>query len=482
MTSLPALFLATCAEHPERPAVTCGPRTLSYRELADAAGSLAAELGRRGVGRGELVGVRVARSVDVAVAVLGVMLAGAAYVPLDPRYPAGRLRLMTEECRISHVVGDSVPVWGHPPAVVPPTLHTDDTAYVIYTSGSTGRPKGCVVTHGNVLSLLEAALPLFDIGPDDRWALFHSVNFDLSVWEMWGALATGGTVVVVDEDASLDPGELIGLLIRERVTVLNQVPSVFRMLAEAHEDEGRPPLPLRYLIFGGDAVDLEGTARFLAGLPPGAGPVAVNMYGITETTVHATFKELDPATLHGANPSPIGRPLPNLGITLRDPDGSEVPDGEAGEIWVSGAGVAAGYLGRDELTAERFVVVDGVRHYRSGDLARRVPGGELQYLSRIDRQVKLRGMRIELPEIEVVLRACAGVRDAAVLLETDDAVGELLVAYVAAGDAFDLGRARAECARVLPSHMVPTRFERLATLPLSPSGKVDHRALSGSAQ
>ncbi|MET8336058.1 amino acid adenylation domain-containing protein [Streptosporangium canum] len=478
MSSLPALFLESCVKYPERTAVVAGSRILSYQELAEAAGSLAAELGRRGVSRGELVGVRLARSADAVVAIVGVLLSGAAYVPLDPRYPADRLRLMTEECRITHTVGENVPVWGHPAASVQPELDEDDAAYVIYTSGSTGRPKGCVVTHGNVLSLLDAALPLFDVGPDDRWALFHSINFDFSVWEIWSALATGAAVVVVDEDASLDPGELLDLLIRERVTILNQVPSIFRMLIEAHEDEGCPPLPLRYLIFGGDAVDLEATSRFLASLPAAARPVAINMYGITETTVHSTFKELDPDTLRGSNPSPIGRPLSSLGITLRDPDGVEVPDGEVGEIWVSGAGVAAGYFQRDELTAERFVVVDGTRHYRSGDLARRLPDGEFQYLSRADRQVKLRGMRVELPEIEVALRACTGVKEAAVLLESDEAVGELLVAYVAAGTGFDPGQARAECARVLPSHMVPTRFERRDSLPLSPSGKVDYRALS----
>ncbi|TMR99668.1 amino acid adenylation domain-containing protein [Nonomuraea basaltis] len=488
--SLPEVFTEVCARQPERTAVVCGTRSLTYGELATAARSLAAELVRRGVARGELVGLRVSRSADVPVAVLGITLAGAAYVPLDPQYPADRLRLMVAEAGIRYVVGEPgehpgmnvqnhVPVWDHAPAPADglPALNRDDLAYVIYTSGSTGRPKGCVVTHGNVLSLLDGALPLFAVGADDRWALFHSINFDFSVWELWGALATGAAVIVVDADTAVDPEEFLELLIRERVSVLNQVPPVFRVLAETHADAGRPPLPLRYLIFGGDAVDLDVTAAFLAALPEGARPVAVNMYGITETTVHVTFKELDAAALHGSNRSPIGRPLPHLDIVLRDESGAEVPVGEVGEMWVSGGGVAVGYLGREELTAERFVTSGGVRFYRSGDLARRLPDGELQYLGRADRQVKLRGIRIELGEIEAVLRGCTGVRDAVVRLVTDRALGELLAACVVADDGFDAELVRAECGRVLPSPMVPTRYELLPAIPLSTTGKVDRAAL-----
>ncbi|MET8229833.1 amino acid adenylation domain-containing protein [Micromonospora sp. NPDC005298] len=488
--SLPELFARRRAERPDATAVLCGPESLTYAEVDAAARGLAAELGRRGVRPGDMVGLQVTRTVDVPVAVLGIMLAGAAYVPLDPHYPAERLRLMIDEAEIGCVVGvpdderaisaTGVPVRGHAPVPMAdlPVPGPDDHAYVIYTSGSTGRPKGCVITHRNVVSLLAAALPLFDVGPDDRWTLFHSMNFDFSVWELWGPLTTGGTVVIVDPIASVDPDEFVELLIRDRVTVLNQVPSVFRALVQAHTAAGHPALALRRLVFGGEAVDLDTTARFLNALPADGRPVAVNMYGITETTVHVTYKELDAAALDGTDRSPIGVPLPHLTVEVRDEDGTPLPDGATGEMWVSGAGVGVGYLRRPELTAERFVERDGVRWYRSGDLARRLPDGQLQYLGRADRQVKVRGFRIELGEIEAVLRRVGGVRDAVVEVVNGRAGGQFLVAYVVPGDGFDERLARTRCEEMLPAHMMPARFESIDAVPLTASGKVDRAALS----
>ncbi|WP_433389477.1 amino acid adenylation domain-containing protein [Micromonospora sp. KLBMP9576] len=474
-------FLETCARQPERTAVVCREESLTYAGLAAEARALAAELLRRGVAPGDLVGVRVARSIDVPVAILGIMLAGAAYVPLDPGYPAERLRFIVDEAGIGLVVGEDVPARGHPaaPDAVLPRVAASDRAYVIYTSGSSGRPKGCVVTHHNVLSLLRAALPLFDVGPDDRWTQFHSINFDVSVWEMWGPLVTGGTVVVVDADAAYDPELFLDLLLDRRVTVLLQVPAVFRLVAEAHVEAGRPRHALRYVVFAGEAVDLETAAAFVAGQP---GDVRlVNMYGPTETTVYATFKLLDEEALSGrTNRSPIGHALGHLSITLRDADGVEVPAGEAGEMWISGAGVCGGYLRRDDLTAERFVTSDGVRHYRTGDLARRLPGGDLEFLGRADRQVKLRGFRIELAEIEGALRRCDGVRDAAVEVVSGREVGDYLAAYLVAeeGATDVVGRARAGCERTLPPHMLPATYTVLPAIPLTPSGKVDRSALA----
>ncbi|HEV2086973.1 MAG TPA: amino acid adenylation domain-containing protein [Cryptosporangiaceae bacterium] len=479
--SLPEWFLQTCARHPERTAVVCGAESVTYAELTTEARALAAEMLRRGVVPGDLVGLRVTRSIETPVAILGTMLAGAAYVPLDPHYPAERLRFISEEAGIGLVVGQDVPVRGHPPAPEAdlPVLNPADRAYVIYTSGSTGRPKGCVITHANVLGLLGAALPLFDFGPDDRWTLFHSINFDVSVWEMWGPLVTGGTLVVVDAEAAYDPEAFLDLLLTQGVTVLLQVPAVFRLLFEAHVEAGRPRHALRYVIFAGEAVDLDTAAAFVEGQSWGVR--LVNMYGPTETTVYATFKQLDDEALRGvANRSPIGRPLAHLSITLRDDDGVEVADGSSGEMWICGAGVSSGYLGRADLTAERFVTLGGVRYYRSGDLARRLPDGELEFLGRVDRQVKLRGFRIEPAEIEAVLRRCAGVRDAAVEVATGHDIGDYLVAYVVPDDdCFDAGQVRAECERVLPSHMLPATYVLLPAIPLTPSGKVDRTALAG---
>jgi nonribosomal peptide synthetase DhbF len=477
--SLPERFRETCARQPERTAVVCGAQSLTYAELDREARALAAEMVRRGVGPGDLIGLRVARSIDVPVAIVGILMAGAAYVPLDPQYPAKRLQMIVEEAGIAWVVGDGIPIRGHAPApdVELPEPGPTDRAYVIYTSGSTGRPKGCVVTHRNVLSLLAAALPLFDVGPDDRWTLFHSINFDVSVWELWGPLVTGGTVVIVEADAALDPQEMLDLVIAERVTVLLQVPAVFRLLAEAHAEAGRPRHSLRYVIFAGEAVDLATLAAFVDGQREEVR--LVNMYGPTETTVYATHKLLDEAALHGANRSPIGRPLAHLAIVLRDEHGAEVPDGVPGEMWISGAGVCDGYLGRDDLTAERFVTVDGARCYRTGDLARRLPDGELEFLGRADRQVKVRGFRIELTEIEAVLRTCAGVRDAVVEVVTGGDATDFLVAYlVPDDDRFSMAQARAECEQSLPPHMVPNVFTLVPAIPLTPSGKVDRGALA----
>ena len=426
---------------------------------------------------------------------LGILKAGAAYVPLDPAYPEARLRAraadaglrfavagtghalacgLTEEQAVSTAAGEV-------PVQIKMTTGPDDTAYVIYTSGSTGRPKGCVVTHGNVLGLLRAALPLFDVDHHDRWALFHSTSFDFSVWEIWGALATGGTVVVVPPRAALSPEELLDLLVRERVTVLNQVPSVFRYLDLAFEQAGRPETKLRYVVFGGESVDLGVLREFAARFPPERRPALVNMYGITETTVHVTFKLLDEAALAGTARSPIGLPLPHLTVELRDADGQPVPKGRPGEMWISGDGVAAGYLGRPELTAERFVTRGSRRFYRSGDLARRTADGELEYVGRVDRQVKLRGFRVEPGEIESVLRGAPEVRDAAVTVVTTGGGARLLVACVVPRGDSVTPAVRRHAAAALPRHMVPDRYVTVPALPLTPSGKLDRQALDDLA-
>lgn len=495
--SLTGLFAEVCARRREHVAVVCGSEQLTYGDLDTRARALAAVLVARGVARGDMVGLQVRRTHEVPIAVLGILLAGAAYVPLDPAYPAERLRFIAEETAIRCVVGDPgenlgvtvehrVPVDG---AIATdehrtrseglPELSGDDLAYVIYTSGSTGQPKGCVVTHGNVMSLLSSALPMFEVDDQDRWSLLHSVAFDFSVWELWGAFATGATAVVVDTDTVVDLDLLLQLLSRERVTVLNQVPSYFRALVDAAAHAPDLPFYLRYLVFGGEPVDLAATSAFLDALPNKQRPTAVNMYGITETTVHVTHKELDRATLTGSVRSPIGRPLGHLQVELRDDDGAPVATGEVGEMWVSGDGVVPGYIARPELTAQRFVVTDGVRRYRSGDLARELPNGELEYLGRTDRQVKLRGVRIELAEVEAALRRCTGVRDAVVELRTQRRVGDVLFATVVVDGPFDVGRLRDECSTMVPPPYVPARFERVDRMPLTASGKVDRAAVAG---
>ncbi|MDP9122454.1 MAG: amino acid adenylation domain-containing protein, partial [Acidobacteriota bacterium] len=441
--SLVARFAAVAAGRPDAIAVVGQGERLSYGELAARSNRLARHLRRVGVVPGDRVGLLLERSPEMVVAILGVLGAGAAYVPLDPAYPEERLSFMladsgarvvvTEggsEARLALPEGirrvrvDGAEIGRESRAGFGLGLGPDDLAYLLYTSGSTGRPKGVGVTHGNVLRLLGSTAGWFGFGPGDVWTLFHSYAFDFSVWELWGALAAGGRLVVVPWPVSRTPEAFRELLIREQVTVLNQTPSAFGQLAGAEEAasgrEKRGLSSLRLVIFGGEALEPSLLAPWVARYGEEQ-PRLVNMYGITETTVHVTYRPLGSRDLGSG--SRIGRPIPDLAVYLLDsphplhaPEGGglePVPIGVAGEIFVGGAGVARGYPGRPDLTAASFVPdpfgsSPGARLYRSGDLARQRPDGDLEYLGRIDHQVKVRGFRIELGEIELAL-ASSGV-------------------------------------------------------------------------
>lgn len=498
--SLPDLFSAVARRLPDRIALVDGDTAFTYAEVDHAAAGLAAALREEGVVRGTMVGLVLERTARVPVAILAILKLGAIYVPLDPKYPAARLRHMVTDASVSLVVGDrtalphevSQQVRGvdlssraTPSTDDRPT--SEDVAYVIYTSGSTGLPKGCLATHGNVLSLVRATIQLLRLGADDRWSLFHSAGFDVSVFELWAAWSTGATAVVVSSAAAHSPRELLGLLREAGVTVLSMVPSVFTQLVHAHAEEGTADLGLRYVLFAGESIQLDVVSDFLGRFADP--PTAVNLYGITEITVHATFKELRESDLSGPVASPIGRELPHLRIVLRDEEGRPVPPGEPGEIWVHGFGVARGYLNRPELTAERFRVVAGDPAgdvgYRSGDLARRLENGELEFLGRSDQQVKLRGFRIELGEIESVLRGHTGVREVAVLVDDSRPDGRALLALFVPADTSDIPAAatlRAAARQKLPEYMVPQRFEAVAALPLTPSGKLDRQTLEDAVR
>ncbi len=340
---------------------------------------------------------------------------------------------------------------------------------MIYTSGSTGRPKGVVVRHGNVARLFSATDRWFGFGPEDVWTLFHSYAFDFSVWELWGALLYGGRLVVVPYWVSRSPEAFHELLRAERVTVLNQTPSAFRQLLWA--GEGKPAdLALRYVIFGGEALEPVSLAPWFERYGDER-PRLINMYGITETTVHVTYREIRKEDTASA----VGCPIPDLGVYLVDPSLNLVPLGVPGEILVGGAGLALGYLNRPELTAERFIPnpfgEPGSRLYRSGDLARRLPDGDLEYLGRIDHQVKIRGFRIELGEIEAAVARHPSVREAVVLVRD-----ERLVAWVV-GEEITLSDLRAFVGASLPDYMLPSALAVLDKLPLTANGKVDRRAL-----
>ncbi|MEW2378725.1 amino acid adenylation domain-containing protein [Micromonospora sp. NPDC047812] len=498
--TIPALFAERAAAAPDAVAVTFEGTSLTYRDLDARANRLAHHLREHGVGPDTLVAVCLDRSPELVVALLAVLKAGGAYVPLDPTHPAERL---------TELLRDSAPVavlahaatratldgltaaplvdldadahrWADRPTTDPdPGTRPDHLAYVIYTSGSTGRPKGVMVEHANVVRLFSATAGWFGFGPSDVWSLFHSFAFDFSVWEIWGALLHGGRLVIVPRLVSRSPADFHRLLCDEGVTVLNQTPSAFRSLIAAQADSARAHR-LRTVVFGGEALDPTMLRPWYADARNGRTEL-VNMYGITETTVHVTHRPLTPADTERPGVSPIGRPIGDLRLYVLDGRGEPVPPGVVGELHVGGAGVARGYLNRPALTAERFrpsPFVAGDRLYATGDLVRHRPDGALEYLGRNDSQVQIRGYRVELGEIEARLAACPGVRDAVVTVTTD-ATGEprLVGYYTASVRRLTAEALRTRLAGVLPEHMVPAAYVRVAEWPLTPNGKLDHRAL-----
>ncbi|BCY11523.1 amino acid adenylation domain-containing protein [Actinoplanes sp. L3-i22] len=456
-----AAFAEQARRTPDRIAVG----DLTYAELADRARRVAGLLARHGTRPGDLVALLLPRDADLVAAVLGVLAAGAAYLPIDPDYPAERIRFTVEDAApVFTLTGAHLRDLGEPAA--PVTVDSRDLAYVIYTSGSTGTPKGVQVTHGNVLALLDACARRFDHGPDDVWTLFHSYAFDFSVWEMFGALLTGGRIVVVPKKVCWSSSDFARLLDDQGVTVLSQTPSAFYQLTQVEP----APSTLRTVVFGGEALDVSRIAGWWRRHPDP--PDLVNMYGITETTVHVTHLLVDPAT---ATPgvSPIGTPLPGLTVHLLDERLRPVPAGIEGEMYVGGPQLARGYLNRPALTASRFVADPaggGGRLYRSGDRARRTPDGALEFAGRADSQVKVRGFRIELGAVESALAALPGVSGCAVVAR-DGA----LIAYVVT--AVEPAVLRAGLAARLPAHEVPGEFVLLEALPLTVNGKLDTAAL-----
>ncbi|MFE1823562.1 amino acid adenylation domain-containing protein [Streptomyces anulatus] len=504
-------FRERAREAPHRIALSTPDGPVSYGELDARSDRLAARLATRGVRPGVLVGLCTRRGTEAIVAMLGVLKAGGAYVPVDPGYPASRIAYLLDDSGVSLVVAtrntgpvlaDShlAVVWvdddNDDDAAAPLPAHADgdDLAYVIYTSGSTGSPKGVAVPHRNVMRLFTGTQPWFRFDHSDTWSLFHSISFDFSVWEIWGALLHGGRLVLLPETVARSPERLVGLLRSEGVTVLNLTPSAFHQLISS-PDAGRVPpdtagLALRLIVFGGERLD----PRLLAPWVRRHGdrvPELVNMYGITETTVHCTYRPITAADVtDGSGSSPIGVPLPDLRVHLLDEQGVPLPPGVPGEMYVAGAGLARGYVNRPRLTSERFVAAPaGVaeeRLYRTGDRAVRRLDGELLYLGRTDDQVKIRGYRIEPGEIEECLGQLPGIaRVVAAPRNIGD--GEVsLVAYLLPVHRTEPGGP--EAARLtaeaelhvrgsLPRHVRPSHYQVVSEFPMTHQGKVNRDAL-----
>ncbi|MFE2976095.1 amino acid adenylation domain-containing protein [Streptomyces sp. NPDC059258] len=472
-------FVAQVAARPDAPALTAGPATLSYAELDRRAEVLADGLYAHGVRPGDLVGLCLPRSTDLVAAMLAVLKADAVHVPLDPEHPADRRERTARDAGVRLTVTDPAPLTGHPPRPAAPRQKPGSPAYVIHTSGSTGRPKGVLVPHANVTALVDAVRDDFGLSPDDTWTCFHSAAFDFSVWEIWGALLTGGRLVVVDHWTTRSPQDFHALLVRERVSVLSQTPSAFTQLAAA-DRVAQDTVGIRLVVLGGEPLDARPLLDWFDRHPEDRCRL-VNMYGITETTVHVTATTVTRRQALAGSRS-VGRPLPGWSVRVLDAHGRPVPPGAPGEIVVGGAGVALGYLNRPGLTAERFVPdpLDpaGRRLYRSGDLGRLLPDGTLEHLGRIDDQVKVRGFRIEPGEIRHILLEDPAVSAAAVTVTGGgggDAAAVRIDAYVVpapeAGE--DPGPVRERAARLLPAHMVPATVTVLPALPLTANGKLD---------
>ncbi|MBB5056307.1 amino acid adenylation domain-containing protein [Granulicella aggregans] len=503
-SSLADCFEQICRKFPDRTAITCGRETISYGDLNQRANRIAQGLlaahGRTEVNDSpQIVAIYLDRSIAQISSMLGVVKAGFAYLPIDSTYPSARIAQTLEDAAPLAVITDGRLAAGLPSISGVVLIHdqlgisetaldpeqrstADSLAYVMYTSGSTGKPKGVLVTHGNVMRLFAQTDPWFHFNEHDVWTMFHSFAFDFSVWEIWGPLLTGGRLVIVPFEVSRSSEEFYALLSEERVTVLNQTPSAFSLIDQVEEAGPVLPLALRYVIFGGEALQYRALRNWFK-RHGDQQPQLINMYGITETTVHVTYRVVTETDAHAETDSPIGEPIPDLQLYVLDADLKPVTEGEEGELCIGGAGVARGYLNRPELTAQRFIADPfgeaGSLLYRSGDLARRRADGQLIYLGRNDNQVKINGFRIELGEVEAAIAEYPGVRQVFVTAHADHTGRQRLAAYFVteSGTKLESHTLREFLTPRSPAQMMPAFYIQMESFPLTNNGKVDRKAL-----
>ena len=490
------LFEEQVKKTPDNIAVVFEKEQLTYKELNERSNQLANYLTEKGITRETLVPICIERSIEMITGILGILKSGGVYVPVDPDYPEERIRYIVEDTGASIIISskessanlpsfadleiisldEDLPLISEQPSTnLSIDVKPNNLAYVIYTSGSTGKPKGALIEHYNVVRLFRTDSPIYDFNESDVWTMFHSFCFDFTVWEMYGALLFGGRLVIVPKHITKDASLFAELLLSEKVTVLNQTPSAFYALQDIVVDKIKS-LPVRYVIFGGEALN---PAKLQPWQKAFGECTLINMYGITETTVHVTYQKIDSQNILDDR-SIIGKAIPTLGIYILDSDQNLVPVGVAGEIHVAGAGLARGYLNRPELTKEKFIpnpFNEDERIYRTGDLGRWLPDGNIEYLGRIDEQVKIRGYRIELGEIESVIQESKLVSQSVVLARETNEGSRRLVAYVVPEGDFDKEAIMNYLTRKLPEYMVPALWVELESLPLTPNGKIDKKAL-----
>ncbi|UII31895.1 amino acid adenylation domain-containing protein [Fulvivirga ulvae] len=489
------LFYRQVQAYPQHIAISDQGRELTYSDLDEKSSQLGRYLLENGLKSEQLVPVCMESSAEFIISILAILKAGGGYVPINPTYPSDRIDYILEDTKATLVLAASgtkdlfkpdrcqvieVDSFNGQQYTNEPLANIsgpDTLAYVIYTSGSTGKPKGVLIEHVNVVRLIQVDKPLFDFNEKDSWTLFHSTAFDFSVWEIFGALLTGGKLVIVNKEQTLDPVLFLKLLREEQVTILNQTPSAFYSLQE-NELQHPGGLKVRYVIFGGEALDPQRLKGWSKQYPDCS---LVNMYGITETTVHVTFKKLtqEDTLSHSSN---IGRAIPTTSIYILNKNMNFVPDGVVGEIYVGGYGVGRGYLNREALTLERFVdnpFGDG-RLYKSGDLGRRLHSGDIEYIGRADNQVKIRGYRIEIGEIEGVLNDAPGVSQAVVLLKEDDPDTRALHGFAVVTDGYSKDGTLSYLGRKLPGYMLPAAVHVVEEMPLTTNGKIDKAVLLNS--
>ena len=493
-------FEEAVEKSPDSMAISLNGETLTYSNLNERANLLAHHLISLGVKEDSLVGICMERSFDLIVGILAILKAGGGYLPIDLSYPQDRTTFMLQDAGVEIVLTQSklsgslniknvnlILIDNYKPeksVVSNPVIkiNPESLAYVIYTSGSTGKPKGVMVTHYNVVRLFQATDQWFKFNERDVRTLFHSYAFDFSVWEIWGALFYGGKLVIIPQLISRDPESFYNLLLKEKVTVLNQTPSAFRQLVQVavNRDESEK-LFLRYIIFGGETLDLKILKPWFE-LYGDEKPSLVNMYGITETTVHVTYRVLTNKDTDSG--SVIGEPIPDLKFYILDKNKNLVPTGVSGEIYVGGAGVAREYLNRPQLNEERFINnpfsdQDNDRLYRTGDLARYIDGDDIEHLGRIDHQIKIRGFRIELGEIEAVINNYEDVKETVVIVREDIPEEKRITAYLMLKqkETFDVLALRSFLNKQLPDYMIPSDFVLLEEFPLTTSGKLDIKRL-----